>query len=91
MNEETAEEQSLDEPTFEQLVDEVDRKNNAAQETPYIPYDTEEPTPPRDLIKGKEAITEEPKNKLVAYVEEGGSDPKPLNLKPFINPDGTLI
>nr|GEV14625.1 hypothetical protein [Tanacetum cinerariifolium] len=39
------------------------------------------PTPLRDTYKGKEVATEEPKNKLVAYMEEGGSDQKKMRQK----------
>ncbi|GKE46328.1 hypothetical protein Tco_1477586 [Tanacetum coccineum] len=39
--EEVAEEQSLEFPTVEQLLDEVDKLNKAVQEPPESPYDTE--------------------------------------------------
>ncbi|GJX87130.1 putative cysteine-rich receptor-like protein kinase 35 [Tanacetum coccineum] len=57
----------------------------------YSPTPPKEPTPPRDLSKGKAAtITEEPGNELVQYQEEGGSNPKAPKLKPFITPEGPL-
>nr|GEV99888.1 hypothetical protein [Tanacetum cinerariifolium] len=39
--EEDAEDQSMEIPTVEQLLDEVDKQNKALQETPESPYDTE--------------------------------------------------
>ncbi|GKD92670.1 hypothetical protein Tco_1372507, partial [Tanacetum coccineum] len=39
--EEVAEEQSLEIPTVEQLLDEADKLNKSVQETPESPYDTE--------------------------------------------------
>ncbi|GKA29084.1 hypothetical protein Tco_0715329 [Tanacetum coccineum] len=56
----------------------------------FSPTTLREPSPQRDPSKGKGVSTEEPKNELVAYMEEGASDPKPLNLKPFITQEGTL-
>ncbi|GKF06481.1 hypothetical protein Tco_0037149 [Tanacetum coccineum] len=62
-----------------------------ATSSKYSPTPPREPTPPKDLFKGKEAaIIEEPGNELVQYQEEGGSNPKALKLKPFITPEGPL-
>ncbi|GJX94790.1 hypothetical protein Tco_0349376 [Tanacetum coccineum] len=48
------------------------------------------PTPPRDPSKGKEiAITEEQVNKLVQF-QEGGSNPKPPKINPFVTLEGPL-
>nr|GEV60226.1 hypothetical protein [Tanacetum cinerariifolium] len=49
-----------------------------------------EPTPPNDTSKGKEVATEEPKNELIAYIEEGGSNLKMPKMKSFVTPEGTL-
>ncbi|GKD97640.1 hypothetical protein Tco_1381537, partial [Tanacetum coccineum] len=57
----------------------------------YSPTPLREPTPPRDLSKGKAAaIIEEPSNELVQYQKEGGSNPKAPKLKPFITLEGPL-
>ncbi|GJS85934.1 hypothetical protein Tco_0752475 [Tanacetum coccineum] len=51
-----------------------------------------EPTPPRDTSKGKgkEVATKEPKNELISYMEEGGSNPNMPIIKSFITLKGTL-
>ncbi|GJR55107.1 retrovirus-related pol polyprotein from transposon TNT 1-94 [Tanacetum coccineum] len=49
------------------------------------------PNPPRDPSKGKEiAFIEEQVNKLVKFQEEGGSNPKPPKIKPFVTLEGPL-
>ncbi|GKD22530.1 hypothetical protein Tco_1224233, partial [Tanacetum coccineum] len=57
----------------------------------YSPIPPKEPTPPRDTSKGKDVATEEPKNKLVAYIEEGWSNLKMPKMTTFITPEGTLF
>ncbi|GKD48988.1 hypothetical protein Tco_1277964 [Tanacetum coccineum] len=49
-----------------------------------------EPTPPRDLGKGKRVATEEPMKQLIPFLEEGGSEPKMPNLKSFVLPEAKL-
>ncbi|GKD68511.1 hypothetical protein Tco_1322601 [Tanacetum coccineum] len=57
----------------------------------FSPTHLREPTPPRDSSKGKAAaIIEEPKNELVQYQEERGSNPKAPKLKPFTTLEGPL-
>nr|GEU53194.1 hypothetical protein [Tanacetum cinerariifolium] len=57
----------------------------------FSPTSPKEPTPPRDSSKGKSVtIIEEPRNELVKYQVEGGSDPKVTKLKSFITPKGPL-
>nr|GEV18935.1 kinesin-like protein KIN-14C [Tanacetum cinerariifolium] len=56
--------------------------------TLFLPTPPKEPTPLRDTYKGKEVATKEPKNKLVAYMEEGGSDQK--KMRSFITSGRTL-
>ncbi|GJR37454.1 hypothetical protein Tco_1213138 [Tanacetum coccineum] len=40
--------------------------------------------------KGKGVATEEPMKELIPYIEEGGSDPKILNVKSFVTQEGVL-
>ncbi|GKA90446.1 hypothetical protein Tco_0812316 [Tanacetum coccineum] len=49
----------------------------------FAPSPPREPTPPRDPSKGKGVSTEEPMKELIPYIEEGGSDPNMLNMKPL--------
>ncbi|GJR31241.1 hypothetical protein Tco_0629240 [Tanacetum coccineum] len=57
----------------------------------FSPTPPREPTPPKDSYKGKAvAFIEEPRNELVQYQEEGGSNPKAPKLKPFTTPEGPL-
>ncbi|GKC62397.1 hypothetical protein Tco_1094995 [Tanacetum coccineum] len=52
---------------------------------------TSKPQPSRDSSKGKAvAFIEEPRNELVQYQEEGGSNPKAPKLKPFTTLEGPL-
>nr|GEU39404.1 ulp1 protease family, C-terminal catalytic domain-containing protein [Tanacetum cinerariifolium] len=56
----------------------------------FSPTPLKEPTLPRDTSKGKEVATEEPKNELVAYMEDGWSDQKMPKIMSFITSRGTL-
>nr|GEV53333.1 hypothetical protein [Tanacetum cinerariifolium] len=56
----------------------------------FSPAHLKEPTPSRDTFKDKEITTEEPKNEMIAYMEEGGSHLKMPKVKSFITPEGTL-
>ncbi|GJU49094.1 hypothetical protein Tco_1218649 [Tanacetum coccineum] len=57
----------------------------------FLPTSLREQTPPKDSSKGKAiAIIEEPRNELVQFQEEGRSNPKAPNLKPFTTLEGPL-
>ncbi|GJY65365.1 hypothetical protein Tco_0467603 [Tanacetum coccineum] len=56
----------------------------------FAPSPPKEPTPPRDPSKGKGVATEEHIKELIPYIEEGGSDPKILNVKSFVTLEGVL-
>nr|GEV98989.1 hypothetical protein [Tanacetum cinerariifolium] len=91
--EEDAEDQSMEIPTIEQLLDEVNKQKKLFKTTSsrFSPTPPREPTPPRDSSKGKAvAIIEEPRNELVKYQEEEGFDSKMPKLKSFITPEGPL-
>ncbi|GJY06951.1 hypothetical protein Tco_0374005 [Tanacetum coccineum] len=74
-------------PSVTQFTDQLFRKTSSK----FSPTPPREPTPPRDSSKGKAvAIIKKPRNELVQYQEEGGSNPKVSKLKPFTNPEGPL-
>ncbi|GKA09594.1 hypothetical protein Tco_0688925 [Tanacetum coccineum] len=56
----------------------------------FAPSPPREPTPPRKPSKGKGVATEEPMKELIPFIEEGGSDPKILNVKSFVTLEGEL-
>nr|GEW94398.1 retrovirus-related Pol polyprotein from transposon TNT 1-94 [Tanacetum cinerariifolium] len=84
--EEVAEEQSLEFPTVEQLLDEVDKLNKVVQETPESPYDKESKIKLlKDSIKSSvlKSITEELPH-VEAHVQKNLQDQLPnLLLKPI--------
>ncbi|GKB66092.1 hypothetical protein Tco_0927504 [Tanacetum coccineum] len=52
--------------------------------TPRVLTPPRDQTPPRDEKKGKDIVTkEEPLKQLIPLLEQGGSDPKMLNLQQF--------
>ncbi|GJW45471.1 hypothetical protein Tco_0077117 [Tanacetum coccineum] len=74
-------------PPVKEFTDQLFRTTSSK----YSPTLLKEPTPLRDLSKGKtSAITEEPWNELVQYQEKGVSNPKVPKLKPFITLEGPL-
>ncbi|GKG48687.1 hypothetical protein Tco_0512834, partial [Tanacetum coccineum] len=56
----------------------------------YYPTPPKEPTPPKDMYKGKGIAIEDPLKELIPFLEEGGSKHKMPNLKSFAILEGQL-
>ncbi|GJS27319.1 hypothetical protein Tco_0487939 [Tanacetum coccineum] len=75
---------------FELSVEQFTKKLFTITSFSFAPSPSKEPTPPRDPSKGKGIAIEEPMKELIPYIEEGGSDLKKLNIKPFVTTEGEL-
>ncbi|GKA19460.1 hypothetical protein Tco_0699375 [Tanacetum coccineum] len=75
---------------FELSVEQFTKKLFTITSFSFAPSPSKELTPPRDPSKGKGIAIEEPMKELIPYIEEGGSDLKKLNKKPFVTAEGEL-